>query len=81
MGCPRLDSVAVGSLQRPRGGGESPGGGGESPGGGGVAGRARRGWRGPQLQSTCGSLALALRCWLHLVAACIQDADEITRFL
>ena len=36
--------------------------------------------RGPQLQSTCGSLALALRCWLHLVAACIQDADKITRF-
>ena len=46
-----------------------------------VAGGARRGWRGPQLQSTCGSLALALRCWLHLVAACIQDADKITRFL
>ena len=37
--------------------------------------------RGPQLQSTCGSLALALRCWLHLVAACIQDADKMTRFL
>ena len=37
--------------------------------------------RGPQLQGTCGSLALALRCWLHLVAACIQDADKITRFL
>ena len=37
--------------------------------------------RGPQLQSTCGSLALALRRWLHLVAACIQDADKITRFL
>ena len=37
--------------------------------------------RGPQLQSTCGSLALALRCWLYLVAACIQDADKITRFL
>ena len=25
--------------------------------------------RGPQLQSSCGSLALALRCWLHLVAS------------
>ena len=37
--------------------------------------------RGPQLQSTCGSLALALRCWLHLVAARIQDADKIARFL
>ena len=37
--------------------------------------------RGPQLQSTCGSLALALHRWLHLVAACIQDADKITRFL
>ena len=33
--------------------------------------------RGPQLQSTCGSLALALRCWLHLVAARIQDADKL----
>jgi len=37
--------------------------------------------RGPQLQGTCGSLALALRCWLHLVAVRIQDADQITRFL
>ena len=36
---------------------------------------------GPQLQGTFGSLALALRRWLHLVAACIQDADQITRFL
>ena len=35
MGCPRLDSVAFGSCQRPRGGGESPG-------GGGVAGGAKR---------------------------------------
>ena len=42
--CPRPNSVALGSLQRPRGG--------ESPGGGGVAGSARHGWLGPQLQST-----------------------------
>ena len=35
MGCPRPNSVAPGSLRRPRGGGEAPG-------GGGVAGGAKR---------------------------------------
>ena len=36
--------------------------------------------RGPQLQSTCASLALAVRCWLHLVAARFQDADMMLTY-
>ena len=76
MGCPRPNSVALGSFQRPRGGGESPG-------GGGIAGGARQRRQGASAAgylwiSGLGALLLASR--LLLVAACIQDADKIARF-
>ena len=77
MGCPRPDSVAPGSCHGPRGGGEAPG-------GGGVAGGARQRRQGSPAAEylwISGLGASLLASQLHLVAACIQDADKITRFL